>query len=687
MRAIIAKEFRQSHLLVWLGFLLSAVLAALYWAWSRNYVKSIQDQRDLDGFMALLLLLTTGVMILVATAGLFSSETGRGTLAFLLGLPISRGRIWLAKAIAGLGIALSSALLLIVPIAIVLPQVMREIDLRPYLLDIATGVLLLFSIAFFCTTVFQRGISVLLVTVIIFGAVMLLAAVFLSLNGPILGYDDQLDFTLIALFLVPGFLLASLFMFSRGELLMTRRKWWLAIGSLLVLIAASLLIAAGATHWVYRYQRSRVRGLRVEEIPTRGAAAVLTALGSPSPYTRTSGEGWTHSDYTHYRSQNMVALDLKTGRELMVFAMRGGGWQPNPVVSSDGGHLAELDPGWLGLNSDRIAIWDLRTRRRTYVGAPAESRHAILGEKSEIRWSPKGDWLAIPIVSYGAVLKGAGPNERMSPHREGHSVLVMRPDGSERFELKLWEEPEILDRAKWVAARRQWIVEWAWAPDGTSLYTLRGDGAVSRVRIPGGEVEKVWSGSIPGVALPEGYQWGFGQLSVSPDGRWIEISAGASAVSGKADTQLKPAVSLVISADGSHARTVANRVFPGAIWSSDSSILYLVNVNGGDLAAYRWRAGDEKAMHVAVPPKIRAMRAEAIGNGRLLIWGDRQTHLVDEQGRFTAPRSELLRLLPKDHELVGVDAQGRLIVRNAGAGVGLLSAYDFSTDTLTPIYP
>ncbi len=470
MRAIIAKEFHQSHLLVWLGFLLSAVLAALYWAWSRNYVKTIQDQRDLDGFMALLLLLTTGVMILVATAGLFSSETGRGTLAFLLGLPISRGRIWLAKAIAGLGIALSSAVLLIVPIAIVLPQVMREIDFRPYIPDIATGVLLLFSIAFFCTTVFQRGITVLLVTVIIVGAALLLAAIFLSLNEPILGYDDLLDMTLVALFLVPGFLLASLLTFSRGELLMTGRKWRLAIGSLLVLIAASLLIAAGATHWVYRYQRSRVRGLRVEEIPTRGAAAVLTALGSPAPYTRTSGKGWTHSDYTRYRSQNMVALDLKTGRELMVF-----GRQPNvdlvPSPSPDGRYLVELNPGWLGLNSDRIAIWDLRTRRRTYVGAPAASRHAILGEKSEIRWSPRGDWLAIPIVSYGAVLKGAGPNERMSPHRERRSLLLMRPDGSQQMELKLWEDPEVLDRAKWLAARRQWIVQWTWAPDGTARYT------------------------------------------------------------------------------------------------------------------------------------------------------------------------------------------------------------------------
>jgi hypothetical protein len=261
----------------------------------------------------------------------------------------------------------------------------------------------------------------------------------------------------------------------------------------------------------------------------------------------------------------------------------------------------------------------------------------------------------------------------------------MRHDGSERFELKLWEEPEILDRAKWLAARRQWIVQWAWAPDGTSLYTLRGDGTVSRVSIPGGEVEKVWSGSISGPALPKGDQWGFFRLSVSPDGRWIRL--GAHATSAKETSQPTPSASVVVSADGSRALTVADRTFPQAIWSSDGSILYLVDLSNDAFTIYRWRAGDEKAVPVLVPPKTRAARAEAIRDGRLLIWGDGQIYLVDEQGRFSAPRSELLRLLPRWHEFVGVDEQGRLIVRGLDAGPDLLRAYDFSTDQLTSIYP
>ena len=695
MRSLIAKEFRQNHLLVWLGFLMSAMIAALYYAWMRTHVETVRDQRDLDEFCGIILLLTTGVVVLVSTAGLFSIETTRGTLPFLLGLPVSRARIWLAKGLAGLAIAISSALLLIVPIAIVLPQVVREIHIWLYLPDIVVGVLLLFSVAFFCTTVFQRPISVLLVTVIMLAVVLIGETAFLSSAGPILGYDDLSDATLMSLFLVPAFLLASLFTFSRGELLATRRKWGLAVFGLLALIAFVLLAITGATRWAYRYSRAGVRGVDATSFPPHGAALQFSAYGSPAPFQRDAARGWVKEEGP-YRSRHTVMLDLKTARELMVFPLRGWNRQADVAVSPDGRHLVEKNPGWFGMNSERMAIWDLRSRRRIYDGMPARSRNAVLGRGSETSWSPSGDWLVVPILSLGAPVQVPDRPGQMGRPRQRYGLLLMRPDGSRHVELDLWEEPEVFSPGQWSKDKQRWIVGWAWAPDGSALYTLTGGGLVSRVAVPGRETEKVWSGPAPGVVLPAGYLWRFSRLSVSPDGRWLEIPAHASppyrespAVSGDAEQLAAPPLpeaAIVVSAGGSRAFTIAARQFPSAIWSPDGRVLYLVDTTDNKLVIYCWRAGDDKAVPVAAPPKTPVVKVEALRSGSLLIWGNDRTYLVDEQGRFTVPRNEQMRSLPEDHELIGVDDQGRLILRSFKPS-NQLSACDFSTGKFAKLYP
>jgi hypothetical protein len=415
-------------------------------------------------------------------------------------------------------------------------------------------------------------------------------------------------------------------------------------------------------------------------MPERGAAAVLTTLGSPAPYTRTSGRGWTRDEYTRYRSKKTVVLDLKTGRELMVLGERGEPQSSGLLVSPDGRYLLESDSGWLGLNPNRIAVWDLRAHRRIYADTPGGPA-SMLGQR-ETRWTPNSEWLAVTLLSFGPPLKAPARPEAEARRRQRHSVLFMRPDGSQQTELTLWEEPAILDRAKWLADRRQWILQWAWAPGSSSVYTLRGDGTLSRVHIPGGETERIWSGPVPGVALPEGLQWVFNQLSVSPDGRWVEI--GARATSAKGTSQPTPSASVAVSADGRRVLAIADRMFSEAVWSLDSGALYLADANGGNLVVSHWRVGDEEAMPVAVPPKLRGSRAEAIPGGRLLLWGGNQAYLVDEQGRFAPLR--IPELQRTSREFVGVDSSGRMILRGYERP-DLLSAYDFSTHTLTRIYP
>ena len=128
MRALFVKEWRQSYLLPWSGFLLSAMISVLYWAWSRSHVETIQDERDLNLFCATLAFVSAGVFLFVATASAFPSEKTRGTLPYLLALPVSRGRIWLAKALGALALAGAAALLLWVPLWVVVPQTIRELD-------------------------------------------------------------------------------------------------------------------------------------------------------------------------------------------------------------------------------------------------------------------------------------------------------------------------------------------------------------------------------------------------------------------------------------------------------------------------------------------------------------------------------------------------------------------------------
>ncbi len=686
MRSILAKEFRQNHLLVWVGFLLSAAIAVLYLLWTRNYVKTIHDEKELNAFCGFLMLLASGVMVLVSTAGVFSLETGRGTLSFLLGLPVSRARIWLGKGLAGLAIALSSALLLIVPLCLVLPEIPREINITPYVPDIAVAVLLVFAVTLFCSTVFQRVISVLMASVVVTATLFIGGALFLQYVGGALGYDDMLDLVLVQLILVPALLLASAITFTRGELLVARRRWGLALGSLVVGIAVTLLAYTGAVRWAYRYQRSKVMAVETQgqsygrRPNTPSAALELIVRGSPAPFERTDA-GWKRGE-GHYRANHSVVLDLKTGRELLV-TQAPHNYETETVISPDGRFCVAAPGGTFG--SRHLDIWDLQQHRQVYSGLPAAVEEMHGRSVYALTWSPKGNLLALQ-TEYVRTGAGREPRQPQEPI-EGTALLVFRPDGSVARKMTLWESEQ--------GAFPLPMAGWAWAADGGAIYTMNQKGQVTRRPVAEGEPEKTWQFSLPNAALPKGQVWRFGPLVVSPDGQWLVTRAAPMrkqwGETAEAAESAKPvqnvSVTLAATYDDSRQVLIGSDSQPNElVWSQDGRYLYLARYYNGFLALARWQPGQEKAVPVAIPAGIKVQRIAPLRDGGPLVWAEHVAYWVGPQGRF-APLPGKLRDLPRGNEFLTIDTEGRIVVRSLRSEVPEIEAIDVTNGSITKIYP
>jgi len=668
MRALFTKEYRQSHLLVWMGLLLSALIAALYAVWSRKYVRAPVDQRDLDALCGYLLVVITGVMTLAASAGLFSSETGRGTLVYLLALPLSRSRIWLAKALAGLALVASGALLLIVPDALVIPGTVRELHLGLYLPDIVIWVLLGFSVTLFCSTLLQRTISVLLASAALLFALFLYVAWMVGILGvQITGYDDALDVALVVLAIVPPVLLASLLAFARGELLQSNRKWAFALPTLVGGIAVVSLVLLGAVRYTYRYQRARVERIEGVELAPRGAAVTFTSLGSPAPLERTSDHRWRRSTGASYRSRHLVVLDLKTGREAMVLPTT-----KMTALSPDGRYLAVLGGRFDGHSARSLRVWDLRGRRRVLRGAPRKLQQPSIGPLEWVSWSPEGEWLVLQTSS-------------LDPrHGGGHeSIVVMRPDGSQLAEIVLWEYPEPgIAPEEAVGIEDTRITSWGWAPGDSALYTLTLGGRLVRHKLADGKAETVWEPRAPSGTYQEGQQLWFSRLQVSPRGEFVALSVSLLA---SGESREAHRLVLLVPADGSRPFTIAQGTGAGlTAWSPDGRCLYLIGTRPFQIM--RWRVGEAEATRVAAPANLEVRDRSVLPGGELLVWTAAAAYMVDGQGRFGPLPSPEIRSLPQHYRLVGIDSEGRALL-SGRAGPPLLQAADLTTGRITKVYP
>jgi len=680
MRPLIVKEWRQSHLLVWLGFLLSAMIAVLYLLWLRRYVKTPLDQESLDGACGFLLLIVTGIVILAATAGLFPSEAGRGTLPLLLSLPLSRSRIWLAKVLAGLSLALAASLLTLVPDAVVIPRALREIRFLLYLPDITMWGLLLFSVTLFWATLLRREISVILASVALCGAVLVTEVAGLASGSVLLGYDELLDVSLWAAALSPAFLFASWFTFTRGELLQARRKWWLAVGALAVGIAIVALALTGASRWAYRYQRSEVKVLDSASAPDNAKAAILTTLGSPAPFGRTSENGWTRLPPAHYRAWHRVVVDLDSGREALVLPYSHLGSSEIVAISPDGRCLARRSQTWWG-GAGALEVWDLEKHRRIYRGLPEAMRRGLyLDQGVSLGWSPHGEWLMIGPYTYRVPDAGA---PAAALYRQ--ALCIMRPDGSALQEMVLDEfrEDELAG-----LPRLRGVSGYGWAADGSALYTLEWGGRILRRPFAGGPAGKVWEPPVPGLALPAGSEWRFHRLSVSPTGRWLAVSA--SAALPPVEPGLAPVLraSVLIASDGVRVIRLGEQYVRQYLWSQDERVLYIIAAGEEkSLSLLRLQEGKREAAPITLPPGFPfgrgdSVRAFPLKDGGLLLWG-KQACVVDARGRAALPSDPRLRSLPTECELITLDSQGRAIVHRDGQ----LDAADFAAGTITRIYP
>lgn len=232
------------------------------------------------------------------------------------------------------------------------------------------------------------------------------------------------------------------------------------------------------------------------------------------------------------------------------------------------------------------------------------------------------------------------------------------------------------------------IVSWAWAPGGTALYTLTWDGHLARHRIPGGEAETIWQPPVPGIRLPAGYDWRFGGLSVSPNGRWFALHASAHSESERT-LWFGLQVMLTISSDGSRAIPIARTNAGRPIWSSNGRYLYLVQFDSNHLAVGRWQEGAAEARPLLRRPNLGVQQVEALPRGSgLLVWGQQQVFTMDPQGRLhPVSNPDLDRFLAHGTQFVGFDDQGRMMVRNHFHSSGRLEAVDLATWTMKDIYP
>jgi hypothetical protein len=299
----------------------------------------------------------------------------------------------------------------------------------------------------------------------------------------------------------------------------------------------------------------------------------------------------------------------------------------------------------------------------------------------QLQWSPDRSWLAISDLMREELRELW---ELMGPPSQ--SLLLMRPDGSQRTEIPL-AHTRGYDRDS---------LSWTWDPAGKATYALAPDGKLQRYSLAGGSPQLVWDFGKDSSVVEEA---GSGQLlhgvvlSVSPNGKWI---AAAFTVREQAGEQAYVFSIYAVAADGSRAYLIYRDSYSSGYaldelkltWSHDGSSLYFVPpwsvAKRAPPRLCRWQAGSPAAAVIPLPAGAAPVRIAALDTGEMLVW----SYLI---GPLLLDASDHLRPLPhapapKTYSLVGLDAEGRAILQRA-SGKPELAALDLATGKLSVIYP
>jgi len=736
MKSLFWKEIRQARSLLIFSAALPLLLVVIG-AFAMLAHGVAHDLPEVVGAVAAAILQVVPLVVgLFAGASLFAAEADHGTVPLLFSLPLSRRRIWLAKALAGLAITFVST-------AIALAVGRLAVGATEYLRPVAVSVpataaltLFVFAVAAFVSSVTSYAIGAVIGALFLGGALVTgLVWLLIGYGIRLLSYEPLRDLALWCLFVTPALFLASEIAIRRGELFQSPRRLAYAFPALVAGLAATVLLVCGVARVATRYARSQVRSISppfsfsyFAPLPNRSLLAVTTG-GDPVPaggfaswlesigfLVSANAESPAGASVT-YRREYSVLVDLHTGRKRLV--LRGGSaFTPSPdgrfaavVVGPQG--LTWGPPGFLQHAPPQLQVFDLRRGRRissTVLGSASEPA----SEETTLQWSPRGDCL---IFSFRL------SNGYLSAPR------IMRPDGSGLRKLVL--------------------------PPGSPAYT----GSFSRwsptedviyVPAPKGLYQVFPEGQRPRLLLPAGAS-SSGTPFVSPDGKWIAVPSGRD-FNPAEDTELVTATIRLVNPATGESQVLGSwepipqpvpppvnvpgrppaqpskvkfygRTDLRLVWTSDNSALYaLVWVEMSKCRLYRWRPGE--AGFSPVGPELPypkagyrypdrqysgAILTAQPASDAILIWPDPgwpyrqrgegwevewEKHanfglvLVDSRGTFRpVPDAKTAVTFAKDHRFICFDAAGRLITLYVGAPFDTIRATDLTTGRSEQIYP
>lgn len=705
MRSLFLKEFRQGRPLLIFSLVMAVLLPLAYLAADRAFTRAEYVRPELPITFAIVLLIIALVISVFAGAGLFAGEADHGTVPVLLALPLSRRRIWLAKILAGLALALVGSAILLGLDRLLMPGVWRSLPVSAYLPDLCLSGVFVFASAAFVSAISPYVTAAFAGTLVVAGLLALgLGLMWFYLGALLLGYNPILEVALWCFLAAPALLAGSALAVTRGELLQSRRKVAFAVPALIIGLLLTAVLVSAIGRLATRYSRSHVTSV----LPLTGAAGasaipVLTEA-DPVAFERPGAQkgywGRRPLDWELglmgdlgrgplYRSTYRVVLDLHTGRELLTVrqplsleALNHGETGPLLAVSADGRFAAAVVPPagltW-GARSwpraeQQLRVYDLRKGECIYADVPAPVRERRYVAINDLKWSPRGDYLAFTT---------SGTESARWPL----SLQVMTPDGSSLRELAI----------------RPDSTRWAWSPTEDVIYAL-GPYRLDRLPADGRAPQPIWSREISPEVSRRAVNYYVSNPAISPDGRWIAFTDSydvGEEPGPRAVTSHNAATA--VSKDGRESSvvwTAQGHKSVSMAWSPDSRALYLMIGPFGPpykSRVFRWRPGEKTLSPVGpyLPHPFGTIAARPHSQ-ELLVWlspGWRQKAtvgpwLMDSRGDVRPfPDAAGTVQFANENRLLGFDDSGRLITLFGPPRWGVVHAVDLDTGQAKQIYP